>query len=86
MLVCRYKAGDNLAGTAPMFALPLKHGNTTHFSPLTYNDIYQADKIRSKILSPTSTFPVKTHLRRRGGASDLFDCGTKINDIKVVGH
>ena len=28
----------------------------------------------------------RTHLRRRGGASDLFDAGCSIRDIKVVGH
>ena len=85
-LIARHKSGDSLSNNAPLFALPLKCGSNTKFSPLTYKDIHDADQIRSQILTPTSPFPVHTHLRRRGGASDLFDCGFTIDDIKAIGH
>ena len=43
------------------------------------------DKIRTETLG-YSDVNIRTHLRRRGGASDLFDAGVSIRDIKLVGH
>ena len=56
------------------------------YSPLNYQDIHEADSIRSQILTPTSPFPVHTHIHRREKASVLFNCGVAIDDIKTIEH
>ena len=43
------------------------------------------DKIRTQALGDLD-IDFKSHLRRRGGGSDLFDAGEIIRDIKIVGH
>ena len=70
-----------------MFAIALRKpgGLLPRFVPLAYSDICAADKIRTKVLCKQD-IPFRSHLRRRGGASDLFDAGVPITDIKVIGH
>ena len=85
-LLARHAADDNLNESQPLFAIPiLNSSNKTIFAPLAYSDIVRADKIRTKCLGYKDA-KFRSHLRRRGGASDLFDAGCSIRDIKVVGH
>ena len=85
-LIARHRASDNLADSAPMFAVPLQNKSLKpRFVHLSYSDISSADKIMTKALIKTD-IPFRSHLRRRGGASDLFDAGVPITDIKVIGH
>ena len=86
-LLARHAAGDNLNNSQPLFALPLKlkQSEKVSFLPLAYSDIARADKMRTEILG-YKDINFRTHLRRRGGASDLFDAGCSLRDIKVVGH
>ena len=86
-LLARYEAGDNLNRSSPLFAMPLKNQNSRKpkFVPLSYNDIVKADKVRTNWLG-YDDHNFRSHLRRRGGASDLFDAGCSIRDIKIVGH
>ena len=86
-LLARHAAGDNLNNAQPLFGVPIKptHTEKATFLPLCYTDIVQADKIRTDILG-YSDINFRTHLRRRGGASDLFDAGCSLRDIKIVGH
>ena len=86
MLYARSIHGDVLHDTAPLFALPLQQDSLkAEFLPLAYSDICAADKIRTEALGNLN-IPFRSHLRRKGGASDLFDAGVPIKDIKVVGH
>ena len=79
--------GEKLRPSSPLFVIPLKPRSAVKISflPLSYNDIQAADKIRTSKLG-LSDIPFRSHLRRRGGASDLFDAGVSLTDIKVVGH
>ena len=69
-----------------MFAIPIKNKSlVATWVPLAYSDIARADSIRTKALG-LSGIPFRTHLRRKGGASDLFDANVPLTDIKVIGH
>ena len=86
-LIARLRMGDPLLPSSPMFIIPLKSDTDlkTSFLPLAYSDIVAADKIRTQKLGLTD-IAFRTHLRRRGGASDLYDAGMILDTIKVVGH
>ena len=86
-LLARYEAGDNLHRASPLFAMPLRTRSSRkpNFVPLSYKDIVSADKVRTNWLG-YDEHGFRSHLRRRGGASDLFDAGCSIRDIKIVGH
>jgi hypothetical protein len=86
MLYIRALHGDTLHDSAPLFAIPLQNKSLkTDFLPLSYADICAADKIRTMALGNLN-IPFRSHLRRKGGASDLYDAGVPIKDIKVIGH
>ena len=84
-LILRSTAGDPLDLSSPLFAIAIRKKNQTHFLPLSYSDIASADRVRTEALGNTD-LPVRTHLRRKGGASDLYDAGVSLKDIKVCGH
>lgn len=86
-LIARFRAGDDLSPSKPIFGVPIKKRNAHKglFLPLSYADIQAADKIRTEKLGYKDIL-FRSHLRRRGGASDLFDAGVCIREIKVVGH
>ncbi len=86
-LIARFRVGDKLHPSQPVFGVPIqKHKSKKGvFLPLSYSDIEKADEIRTAKLG-YKDICFRSHLRRRGGASDLFDAGVAIKDIKVVGH
>ena len=79
--------GEKLLPSSPLFIIPISSRTSLKYSflPLAYSDIAAADKIRTQKLGLTD-IAFRSHLRRRGGASDLFDAGISLTDIKVVGH
>ena len=77
--------GEVLSGKSPLFCIPTLSKSVKKFQCLSYNDICKADKLRTKLLG-LDDIPFRSHLRRRGGASDLFDAGIPLKEIKVVGH
>ena len=85
-LLARHSIGDRLLNSAPMFAIPIQDKSLqVSFMPLSYDDISAADKIRTNALGAKG-IAFRSHLRRKGGASDLFDAGVPKEDILVVGH
>ena len=86
-LIARFHSGDNLSPSNPVFGVPIRKSSSKKglFLPLSYADIQNADKIRTEKLGYEDAL-FRSHLRRRGGASDLFDAGVSIRDIKVIGH
>ena len=79
--------GENLTPASPLFIIPIKPQSALKISflPLAYSDIAAADKIRTSKLG-LCDIPFRSHLRRRGGASDLFDANVSLTDIKIIGH
>ena len=84
-LIARAALGDPLIDSAPLFALPLSKNQEIRFAPLSYGDILSADAIRTNALG-AKDIPIRTHLRRKGGASDLYDADISLDQIRAVGH
>jgi len=79
--------GDHLEGSAPLFAYPIKETSDLkpNFRVLSYDDIVEADNMRTVKLG-YKDHNMRSHLRRKGGASDLFDAGINTDEIRVIGH
>ena len=61
----------------PMFGLPIQDKSLqVSFLPLSYDDIAGADKIRTGALGDKK-IPFRSHLRRKGGSSDLWCRGAQ---------
>ena len=84
-LIARAALGDPLVNASPLFALPISKNNEIRFLPLSYGDILTADAIRTDALG-AKEIPIRTHLRRKGGASDLYDANISLDKIRAVGH
>ena len=69
-----------------MFGVPIQDKSLqVAFQPLSYDDVSKADKIRTNALGALKV-PFRSHLRRKGGSSDLYDVNVPKEDIKVVGR
>ena len=74
-----------LANSEPMFAIPTRHNNVRKLLPLSYENVRAADLARTSHLG-YERHNFRAHLRRKGGASDLFDAGIPTDQIKIIGH
>jgi len=85
LLLARVQIGSKLEDSEPLFAIPITNSPCTKYEPLSYADVHRADAERTSHLGYTR-HNFRSHLRRKGGASDLFDAGIPKQQIKVIGH
>ena len=85
LLLARTTIGSSLLDSEPLFAIPIAKHSSTDYTPLAYSDIRTADLQRTSHLG-YANHNFRSHLRRKGGASDLFDAGISKTKIKVIAH
>jgi hypothetical protein len=85
LLLARTLLGFKLNDFEPMFAIPISGKHKPRLLPLSYENIRSADLTRTNHLG-YDRHNFKSHLRRKGGASDLFDAGIPTDKIKIIGH
>ena len=85
LLLARTLLHCPLNNSDPLFGIPIHNHTSTHFTPLTYSTLLAADLARTAHLG-YEHHNFRSHLRRNGGASDLYDAGIPTTQIKIIGH
>ena len=87
LLIDRMVKGDSLELQEPFFAfLTILNDDGLTVNALTYDDISRADKAQTRCFPGLADVEMRTHLRRSGGANDLWDAKIKQLMIMAVGH